>query len=269
MASSSSLLQDWFAGNPLVWHISAAVQFPLAEDEQACKWLLHESSVLQSSATQAIPAADLLALVKFYDDSGEYWKEARLLNVFVSVTELPKAEAIKHYKNIVRMLGKVKEDKDDPNEKERYAMESGAALSVSLLEGPGSADFQWAAGHMIAMYKSGKEMGAMVKGVALFFLAFPLLGVTPSLVDPTSAQRYEGQQYFRESCRMNVAAQVRIRAPLKHTSPLWVSGSQADEKRPWMKLKYQFMSYTSVHVFPCGKSKPAVHFAIYEAQCLI
>ena len=265
MTSPSSLLQDWFAGNPLVWHISAAVRFPLAEDEQACKWLLHESSVLQSSATQAIPAADLLALVKFYDDIAEYWKEARLLRVFASVTELPKAEAIKHYKNIGRVLGKIKQDKDDPNQKERYGMEGGAAYAVSLLAGVGSADYQWAAGHMIAMYKSGKEMGAMAKAVALMFLAFPLLGMTPLLVDPTSAQLYEGQQYMRECQRMNVLCQVRIRAPCKHTSPLWVSGSQADEKRPWMKLKWQFMSYTAFHFVPCGKSEPDVHFDNYEA----
>ena len=223
MASSSSFLQDWFAGNPLVWHISAAVRFPLVEDEQACKWLLHESSVLQSSATQAIPAADLLALIKFYDDSGEYWKAARVLNVFVSVTELPKAEAIKHYKNVARVLGNVKEDKDDPNEKERYMMEGMSAYAVTCSAGLGSADFQWAAGHMIAMYKSGKEMGAIVKSLALLYLAVPLLGFTPLLVDPTSAQLYEGQQYFRETCRITHTAQwqVSIRVACKRASPLY------------------------------------------------
>ena len=136
-------------------------------------------------------------------------------------------------------------------------MEGMSAYAASLLAGFGSADFQWAAGHMIAMYKSGKEMGAGVKGVALFFLAAPLLGMTPSLVDPTSAQLYEGQQYFRECLRMNVAAQVRIRVPCKHTSPLWVSGSQADEKQQGMKLKLQFSSYTVFYQIPCGKSKCA------------
>ena len=118
---------------------------------------------------------------------------------------------------------------------------------------------------MIALHKSGKETGTMVKRIALVFLAFPLLGMTPSLVDPTSAQLYEGQQYLRGACRTTVLVQVRIRVPCKHTSPLWVSGSQADEKQPWRKLKWKFQSYTAFHHMPCGKSEPAVHFDNYEA----
>ena len=61
-------------------------------------------------------------------------------------------------------------------------------------------------------YKSGQEMGVIGKKLALLFMAVPLIGYLPMLPDPTSAQLYEGQQHFREICRLSLACMVSAEA---------------------------------------------------------
>ena len=202
---------EWFVtAGALEWHISCAVQFPLADDNEAQRWLLHEFGIVQKSAILAVPQAELLALAQWFDDNGEYWKEARLLGTFAQWTDLPKVEATKHYNHALAILGKVEEDRDSFNAtaKDFANWKCRVAYALFVLAGPRSAEGQLAMSQLIAMYKSGQEMGASAKKMALIFMAFPLIGFFPMLPDPTSAQLYEGQQHFREVCRLWLACMV-------------------------------------------------------------
>ena len=70
-----------YSTSSLSYHIASAIELPLASDELAQAWILHDNDAVVFQVLSGIPTLkDLSHLAEHFSESGEHWSAARVYN---------------------------------------------------------------------------------------------------------------------------------------------------------------------------------------------